>query len=255
MNAITRPNTWLRLRPANGRTHLRLFCFPYAGGSALVFHEWGRGLPDWVEVCPVHLPGRGARVLESSYTELPPLAEAAAAALLPHLDRPYALFGHSMGALIAFEVARQLRRAGAPRPAHLFVSACRAPQLNHGRSFTFDLPHDGLILALRRLNGTPQAVLESDEIMEFFAPLIRADLQLTQTYVCPPEPPLDCPISAFGGLQDPEETPERLAAWHEQTDAEFELLMFAGDHFFLHTQSSLLLESVGRCLARAAAAA
>jgi medium-chain acyl-[acyl-carrier-protein] hydrolase len=193
-------------------------------------------------------------VLENTYTELLPLAEAAADALRPHLGRPYALFGHSMGAMIAFEVARRLRRAGAPQPVHLFASACRAPQLNDFRSRTFDMPHGELIQALRRLNGTPQEILESDELMEFFVPLIRADLQLTQTYVCPPEPPLSCPISAFGGLQDPEETPERLAAWHEQTDADFELLMFEGDHFFLHTQSSLLLESIGLRLARAGAA-
>ncbi|HEX8150724.1 MAG TPA: alpha/beta fold hydrolase [Pyrinomonadaceae bacterium] len=254
MSASTRRNTWVRIQPANPSAQLRLFCFPYAGGSAASFHGWKRGLPEWVEVYPVHLPGRGARALESPYTELLPLAEAAAAALTPHLDRPYALFGHSMGALIAFEVARRMRRAGAPRPVHLFASACRAPQLNELRGHTYDMPHGELIRALRRLNGTPQTILDSEEMMEFFVPLIRADLQLVQTYVCPPGPPLSCPLSVFGGLQDSEETPERLAPWREQTDADFELLMFEGDHFFLHTQAPLLLESIGRRLARAVAA-
>jgi len=254
MSAGTPPNTWLRFQPSDGRASLRLFCFPYAGGSATAFHGWKRGLPEWVEVCPVHLPGRGPRASESPYTELLPLAEAAADALAPHLDKPYALFGHSMGATIAFEVARRLRRSGAAAPAHLFASACRAPQLNEFRARTFDMPHGELIRALRRLNGTPQAVLESDEMMQFFAPLIRADLQLIQTYVCRPEPPLGCPVTAFGGLQDPEETPERLAAWREQTAAAFEMVMYEGGHFFIHARSSLLLESIGRCLARAGVA-
>jgi medium-chain acyl-[acyl-carrier-protein] hydrolase len=197
----------------------------------------------------VQLPGRGTRTLERPFTELLPLAEASATALLSYMDKPYALFGHSIGAIIAFELARVLRRKGAPPPRHLFVSGCRAPQLTFTRHRTYDLSGADLIGELRRLNGTPSEVLESPEMMQFFLPLIRTDLQMIQTYTYSIDAPLSCPISAFGGMQDFDETPEMLAAWHEQTTSSFQSQMFNGDHFFLHSQHRALLQTIFRQLA------
>jgi len=205
-------------------------------------------LPTDVEVSPVHLPGRGRRSREKPFTELLPLAQASAAALSPHLERPYALFGHSVGAIIAFEVARELRRTGMPLPLCLFVSACRAPQLTFTRHRTHDLPSAELIGELRRLNGTPAQILDSSEMMQFFLPIIRADLQMIQTYSYVAEAPLGCPISAFGGSCDVEETPELISAWREQTSSSFQLQMFAGDHFFVHSEHQHLLRTIAQQL-------
>lgn len=249
---IASPRRYSSVRPQELRreSRIHLFCFPYAGSSALIFREWQHELPDNIKVSPVELPGRGMRILEKPFTELLPLVEDLATALLSHFDRPFALFGHSIGAIIAFELARVLRRQGAPSPCHLFVSGCRAPQLNSTRRRTYELSEADLIAELRRLNGTPNEVLESTEMMEVFLPLIRADLQMIQTYAYSPEIPLSCPISAFGGWQDLDESPEMLAAWSQQTTSGFRLQMFNGDHFFLHSQHRPLLQTIHRRLAR-----
>ena len=197
---------------------------------------------------PVHLPGRGRRVREKPFTELLALVEVLIAELSPYVDKPYALFGHSLGAIMAFEIARGLRREGLPLPLHLFVSGCRAPQLFPTSYRSYDLPSADLIGRLRKLNGTPSEILESPEIMEFFLPIIRADLQMIQTYNYSVEAPLSCPISAFGGWQDLEETPEMISAWCEQTTASYQRQMFAGDHFFLHSEHDHLLQAISQQL-------
>jgi medium-chain acyl-[acyl-carrier-protein] hydrolase len=243
MTACTFPDAWL-LQESESESRIRLFCFPYAGSSAQIFRGWQQELPKEIEVSPVHLPGRGKRVREKPLTELLALAEVLTAELSPHIDKPYALFGHSLGATIAFEVTRGLRRVGWPLPLHLFVSGCRAPQLADPSHRTYDLPAADLIGRLRNLNGTPSQILESPALMEFFLPIIRADLQMIQTYNYSVEAPLSCPISAFGGWQDLEEPPEMISAWREQTTASFQRQMFAGDHFFLHSEHDHLLQTM-----------
>ena len=243
MSTCACSNDWLFTR-SKIESQIRLFCFPYAGSSAEIFRDWQVELPIAIEVSPVHLPGRGRRAREKPFTELLRLAEVSATALLSHIDKPYALFGHSVGAIIAFELARVLRRKEAPLPLHLFVSGCRAPQLTFTRRRTHDLPSADLIAELCRLNGTPSQVLESSEMMQFFLPVIRADLQMVQTYNYVAETPLSCPISAFGGSQDFDETPEMLSAWREQTTSSFHLHMFNGSHFFLHSEYRHVLQTV-----------
>lgn len=243
----TSPDAWVS-RTFRGGARIRLFCFPYAGGSAQAFRGWQDKLPGEIEVSPVHLPGRGRRSREKPFSELLPLAEVLADALLSHLDKPYALFGHSTGAIIAFELTRVLRREGGPLPRYLFVSGCRAPQLTFTKHRTHDLPRAELIRELRRLNGTPDTILESPEMQEFFLPLIRSDLQMVQTYSYVAEPPLSCPISAFGGLQDLDEPPEMLSAWREQTTSSFHCQMFDGDHFFLRSKQDDLLQVISQQL-------
>jgi medium-chain acyl-[acyl-carrier-protein] hydrolase len=237
---------WLPSFRPNPRASLRLFCFPYAGGSNLIFREWPADLPAHVEVCAVQLAGRGGRLYEKPHTKMEPLVPDVAQALQPYLDKPFAFFGHSMGALISFELARWLRRQDKPEPLHLFVAGHGAPQIPATDPYTFDLPEAEFIEELRRLNGTPKEVLLHTELMQLRMPLLRADFELTQTYTYTAEPPLTCPISAFGGLADEEVKRELIEQWREQTRSSFSLSMFPGDHFFLNTARQQLLHTLSR---------
>lgn len=241
---------WLVFPRENRAARLRLFCFPYAGGTALTYRHWPGALPAGVEVCAVQLPGRGNRFHEPPYGDLRRLVEAAAPALAPFLDGPFAFFGHSMGALIAFELARHLRREFGLQPAHLFVSGRRAPQLDRDETVTYNLPEAGFIDSLRDLNGTPPEVLEHRELMQLMVPLLRADFAVCQTYSYTPEPPLGCPLTAFGGLSDREVSREQLGAWREQTSAAFAMRLLPGDHFFLNSAQATLLDLLSHELNR-----
>ena len=183
---------------------------------------------------------------EPSFTRLEPLIEALLPALLPHLDKPFAFFGHSMGASIGFELARRLRRESAPLPAHLFLSGRRAPQIPDTTQPHHALPEPEFLRKVRNLNGTPLEILDNPELMQLMIPILRADFAVCETYDYRPEPPLACPVSAFGGLQDQEVSSEDLAGWAEQTSAAFILRMLPGDHFFLHTARRQLLETICR---------
>lgn len=240
--------SWRSQNKPNSLSNLRLFCFPYAGGNVQIFSHWQDGLPPTVEVCPIQLPGRGSRLREPSYTRLLQLVSALAQDLLPHLHDPFAVFGHSLGAVVAFELARYVRREHGIQPEHLFVSGCRAPHIPPPERFRYDLPESELIEELRRLNGTPREVLDHPELMQLLVPMIQADLEMVRTYVYAAEAPLNCPITALGGLQDEWITPEHLEAWRTQTTAPFSVRMFPGDHFFIHTSQELLLQILSRAL-------
>jgi medium-chain acyl-[acyl-carrier-protein] hydrolase len=249
-NTIPRINSaqspWLAYYQPNPRATLRLFCFPYAGGSALVFNKWWDSLPPFVEVCPVQLPGRGNRLNVPPFTNIDALVKAAFAALLPYFDKPFAFFGHSMGASISFELARLLRREGRRLPLHLYLSGRRAPHILDRDPPLYDLPEADLLDKLRQLNGTPKEVLEHPELMQMMLPLLRADFSVAETYVCKPEPALDTPMTVFGGLADEDVEREDLEQWRQHTNAAFRLSMLAGDHFFLNTAQSILLQLLSR---------
>jgi medium-chain acyl-[acyl-carrier-protein] hydrolase len=240
--------TWFNCQKTGVPPAVRLFCFPYAGGGAGIYRGWGGILPRQVEVCAAQLPGRGTRMSEPAVTDLGALVGALADALENKLDRPIALFGHSMGALICFELARHLRERGGPQPVCLFVSGRRAPQLPSTQRVIHDLPEPEFIEELRRLQGTPPEVLEHPELMQLLSPLLRADFSLSETYAHAPGPPLDCPISAFGGLQDEEVGREELEGWKEQTTGRFKLRMMPGNHFFLNDGQQPLLRSIAEDL-------
>jgi medium-chain acyl-[acyl-carrier-protein] hydrolase len=171
--------------------------------------------------------------MERPFAQLSPLVEALAQALAPLLDKPFAFFGHSLGALISFELARQFRRQYGVHPVRLFVSAGRAPHIPHRGPPIHTLAEKEFLAELRRLNGTPSEILDHEELMEIMLPLLRADFALYENYVYSTEPPLNCPISAFGGIQDHRVNESDLEAWRAQTTASFSLRMFPGDHFFL----------------------
>jgi len=243
-------DSWITCRKPNPQARLRLFCFPYAGGGVSIFRAWPDGLPADVEVCPVQFPGRGTRLMEPPFTRLPSLIQALAEALCPFLDKPFAFFGHSLGALVSFELARQLRRSYAVNPVRLFISADRAPQIPHREPPIHSLPEREFLVELRRLKGTPREVFEDEELMQVMLPVLRADFAAYETYGYTIETPLDCPISAFGGLQDQRVRRDDLEAWRDQTSVSFSLRMFPGDHFFLNTTQAPLLGALSQELRR-----
>lgn len=243
---------WLAARTLNPHARLRLFCFPYAGGNALIYRKWPEAFPasSGVEVLPLQLPGRGNRLNEPAFARCEPLVETLAAALSPHFDRPFAFFGHSMGAMIAFELARLLQLRGHPGPQHLFASGSPAPHLRSDESPTYNLPDAEFIEELRRLKGTPTQVLENPELMQLMMPLLRADFALTQTYVYREGPKLNCPFTVFGGREDEEVRGEKISAWCELTSGGCSLKVLDGGHFFIHTAEEQLLQALKQELLR-----
>ena len=223
---------------------LRLFCFPSAGGGPSMFREWAGELPGAIQVCAIQLPGREARWMEPPLTRLATVVEVLVESLRPHLVGPFAFFGHSMGALVAFEVARQLRRQNQPGLRHLFVSGARAPQRPDPFPRIHHLPEAVFVEELRRLEGTPTEVLENAELMRLVVPTLRADLAICETYTHSTEPPLDCPISAYGGAHDRRVSFEDIVAWRVQTRNSFRVRMFPGNHFFLFRARRLLLRTL-----------
>jgi len=236
---------WLINSKPNRRASVRLFCFPYAGGGDSIFHSWQQSLPDTIEVCPVQLPGRNSRLTEPPCKEMSQLIRLAGQALAPYLDMPFALFGHSMGALISFEIARYTRREYNAQPVHLFASGHRSPQT---RNDPIDLKLSDSILPemLLRHDGTPREALEDPEFVELVLPILRADLALCKSYIYSPEAPFDFPITAFGGLDDHAVPRQRIEGWREHTTGLFTLRMLPGDHFFLNTSRLPLLEAISK---------
>ena len=235
---------WVTRPRPNPRASLRLLCLPYAGGSATIFRTWPASLPASVEVCPVELPGRGARMKEPLVTRLVPIAVALAHHVAATLDRPFALFGHSMGAVLAFEIARALQAVYGFEPAHLFVSGRSAPHVPDPDPPIHELPRAQFIEKLRGLDGTPAGVLEHEQLMELMLPILRADFAVSETYTYTAGRPLTCAVTAFGGLADREVSAAHLEAWREHTSGPFAARMFPGGHFFIHSAQSGLLQAL-----------
>lgn len=228
---------------------LRLFCFPYAGGSAHIFDAWPGLLPSSLEVVAVQLPGRGKRFAERPYVRLASLVTDLQWAIAPLLDRPFAIFGHSMGALLAFELTRCIRRKGWKLPVQLFVSGARAPHNQPPERQLHTLSKREFVAELRQLNGTPPEILEAQELIELLLPTLYADFELLETYTYAAEAALPVPITALGGLDDPTMSPHDLSAWRAHTSEGFCAIMFPGDHFFIKGCERQLLRLLGQCLA------
>jgi medium-chain acyl-[acyl-carrier-protein] hydrolase len=184
---------------------------------------------------------------EAPFTRLEPLV-AELAERLPFAELPFAFFGHSMGALVAFELARELVRRGGPVPLHLFASGRRAPRVPEREEPIHDLPEPRFTARLRELNGTPEEVLAHPELMDLLVPLLRADFTLHETYVYAPGEPLAIGVTALGGMADPEVSRADLEPWRDETRGLFRLRMFPGDHFFLLSTRPLVTEAVARDL-------
>jgi medium-chain acyl-[acyl-carrier-protein] hydrolase len=233
---------WLDFPTLRSNSSMRLFCFPYAGGSGAIFRGWQKAFSASVDVCPIQLPGRGSRIREPMMKRVDSVVTALKEELKPYLDRPFAFFGYSMGATIAFELTRSLRNELCPQPVQLFVAARRSPDWPASEERDYDLPAAELIARLRDLNGTPKEILDNPEAMELMLPLVRADFEIIQTYEYKPQPPLQVPIDAFAGSEDVDTPPERMEGWKGHTTSEFSLTVIPGDHFFFHHAQKELLE-------------
>ncbi len=209
-----------------------------------MFRSWAgsESIPD-IEVCAVQLPGREARITESPVGDIRQLVKTLREELEPYLERPFAFFGHSIGALVSFELARELRRSAGVQPRHLFASGCPAPHLP-GSERIFDLPDDEFLERLHGFNGTPPEVLNHPELMQLMLPALRADLSLRDRYLYGEEPPLTCPITAFGGMSDHLVDSLMSRAWRRHTNQRFQLWLFQGDHFFLRSAQETMLETL-----------
>jgi medium-chain acyl-[acyl-carrier-protein] hydrolase len=240
---------WIDDRDTHG--DVRLFCFAHAGGGSGFFRPWRKPLAPEIAVTPVVLPGREARWRELAYVRMEMLIDPLCDVMLPYLDKPFALFGHSMGAAIAYEVARRLadRRFGSP--LCLFVSARRAPHLPRRQPPIYKLPTDEFLAQIELLNGTSSNLLRESALLQALLPALRADFELNDMYSPSSGPPLLVPISAFVGVGDPLASTDEMARWCELTTGEFSLRSFDGAHFYLAGAPPKVLAAIRQDIRRA----
>ncbi len=237
-------NPWFITAKPVSNPSLRLFCFCHAGGSATVFHQWHQRLPSDIEVCAIQYPGRGHRISEALIDDYDQMVESITEGIQSKLNQPFAFFGHSMGAMLSFGVARRLRDQGLPLPCHLLLSASRAPQFELGREPLHNLAKPEFIERLKQLNGTPAEVLEHAELMEMMEPILRADFKIVETRVYQETQPLEMPFAVFGGKEDSRVNTDYLQGWQQHTNAGFWLQLFSGDHFYYLQQPNPLLKQI-----------
>ncbi|MFH8804241.1 alpha/beta fold hydrolase [Streptomyces sp. NPDC017936] len=235
-------------RDAGPASVLNLYCLPYAGSSARIYAPWQDELPSRVTLVPLELPGRGTRWSEPAKSDLSELLDDLAGHVQQARQTPYAIFGHSFGGVLAFELARHLRTLGFPAPRRLLVSGCPAPHLAVPDEPSHDLPAEEFVRRLRQLRGTPEELLENDELMELYIPVIRADYIILDHYKAPRAEPLNCAITSFYGRDDEDVDRDAAEAWNSYSDDGFSVEEIAGDHFFLRDSQSELLAGVTRYL-------
>lgn len=243
-------SSWLIRPSAGANPQARLFCFSYAGGGASAFRQWPAELPTGLELCAVQLPGRENRLRETPLRCVPSVVEAVLEALTSLLDIPFALLGHSMGSIIAAEVARELATRGGPIPGHLFVSARRPAHMPAAETPLHGLPDDEFIAEVnRRYGGIPRALLAERELLDLFLPTLRADLTALETFSPRQRSPLAVPITAFGGSDDDMTPRAHLEAWSSETTAAFRVRVFSGGHFYLEPRRAEVVADVATTLA------
>jgi medium-chain acyl-[acyl-carrier-protein] hydrolase len=244
MNATAGADRWITTFRPNSLARLRLFCLPAAGGNASAFQEWSNLLPGEIDVCAVQLPGRQQRAAEQPYTRMGLAVQALEQAIRPYLDLPFAIFGTCTGSLVGFELAQRLRRTLDIQPSYFFASCCRAPHLPDRDLPIHALPGDKLWAEIERLGGTPAIVTEHPEMQAVLSPVLRADFELAETYLYRNSPPLDCPLTVFGGMHDPIVSPVELAGWRDHTTGAFETLMLDGGHYLIDSARDQLVRAI-----------
>jgi surfactin synthase thioesterase subunit len=241
---------WLLRHVPRPQASMRMFCFPYAGVGASVYRLWSAGLPEQVEVIALQLPGRESRLREPPLSSISQIVAAIVPEILPLLDRPYVFFGHSMGALLATELVRELTGRGIPPPEQLIVSGRRLPQVPDSEPAMASLPDEEFVAEInRRFGGIPAQVRHDRELMELLLPALRADIAALESHRPGEATQLECPIAVFGGAEDPRVPREQLEAWRTATRAGFHLRMFPGDHFYLNPHRVQVLAQVSSILA------
>jgi surfactin synthase thioesterase subunit len=222
---------WFKRFRRDGRGDVRLFCFHHAGGTASVFRTWPQQMPRTIEPVAVQLPGRADRFRTPPMESMASLVDVLVEVLEPLLDQPFAFFGLSMGAKVAWALGHRLRDQGLPAPTVLFVASAAAPAWSEGRA-SWNTPDDDLIAYLRTMGETPPEIFSEPQLLAALLPTLRADLTLVDTFRMVPATPLTVPIRAFAGIDDPEGTPERMCGWATETSGRFELDVVSGGHLF-----------------------
>ena len=226
-------STWLQRLSPRPDAATRLFCFHHAGGSAAAFRLWPRKLTEF-DVSAVQLPGRANRFIEPAMTDLRSVIDALVPEILPLLDRPFLLFGHSMGSAVASALASRLRALGAPLPQCLFVSGRQPPHLPFPEWSMRGLSDDAVIRSINKsFGGFPPEVLSHPELVEMMLPTLRADFALLENYRPASEPPLPVPIIALGGSADPCADAAHLEPWQDYSTLPLRMRHVPGDHFYL----------------------
>ncbi|MEJ7808446.1 MAG: alpha/beta fold hydrolase [Telluria sp.] len=238
---------WLIGSPLASRK-LRLYCFSYAGGSAHAYSSWQAALGPDIEVCAIQLPGRGMRMAEQPYTSMQELVVALAQVLTKQDRTPFAFFGHSMGALLALELARFCARHSLDMPLCLIASGAAAPQFDRPPRNLHTLSDDALIDALRDYDGSPPEVLEHRELMALLLPMIRADFQLIESHVYRAGRPLELPLTVFVGDGDGQITQESAPHWQKETHGPCQVRQFQGGHFFINSDRAAVLSCLNATL-------
>lgn len=239
---------WFMPFKCSKNSYIRLFCFHYGGGSASAYKEWARDLVEQVDLIAVQLPGRESRFGEPLLDNVSHVVNELYKSFDSYLERPFIFFGHSIGALIAFEFVRLLRKNGVPQPKHLIVSGTKAPQVPLKRAPIHNLPDSTLTKKIREYNGIPNDILENPELMSIFLPIIRADFSISETYQYNIEEALTCPITALGGLSDDTFNSADLIKWEEQTTSLFEYDLLPGNHFFIRSSYQEVIDRVNKIL-------
>lgn len=233
----------------------RLIAFPYAGAGAVAYYPWASELPRDIELISLQYPGRGRLMDQKLCTNIHELVAEAYETVVTFSHEPFFFFGHSMGALVAFEVVRSLRRYGKTLPAALIVSGREPPQSPPSpKNHVHDLPDDLFLAGLMRYGGIPTEILQSPDMMAFLLPLIRADMTALETWQYKPEKPLSIPIVALGGSEDKTVEMERIQYWRNHTTSFFESIIMSGDHFYFQNQLSTVIDAIDKVIRRSLAA-
>ena len=240
-------NSWFIFPNPTPTPSVRLFCFHYAGGNALFFYPWVKLLDPSVELVLIQLPGHGTQFTEPLLTDMKSIICYLKEAILPYCDRPYFFFGHSLGALIAFELAHTLQKSNKLIPQCLFASGKRPPHIAND-PLTYNLPDEQFIEEIKKYNGLPSEILEDSEIMSLWLPILRADFKILETYSLENIFPLACDLIALGGTRDPMVTPSDIQAWKIYTAGKFQDYLLPGDHFFIKPQQQEVMKIISHAI-------
>jgi len=250
MSYINSKSKWIFQPNPRPDAKVRLFCFPYAGSSAIVTYKYlVDSLPEFVEVCPVEFPGRGTRMGEKLIDNIEEILLNISKSFEDWLDKPFMFFGHSMGALISYELVFKIYGKYNKLPLKLYVSAHKAPFLERGGPIMHKLDKENFIRELKKMNGIAKELFEHSELMELMLPIIRNDYAVCENYSHKNKEKINIPITAFGGLYDKDVKEEHIKQWSEVTNSEFSHFLLEGDHFFITKEKEKFLNLFSKLLA------
>lgn len=245
---MKKTSRWFVEVEPNTAAAVRLFCFPYAGGSSAAYYNWANILPSKIEVLAIELPGHGTRFDETPMVDLLPILSSLTADISNYVDKPFVFFGHSIGTIISFELCRNLIKENLPLPYLFIASGGRAPHLPPREKQIHALPDKEFILELKKYNEIPKTVPQNYNLITPFLPMLRADFAISENFHFIEGEPLPIPITALGGTNDSLVTEEDIIAWKLHTQKNFNYKLFPGEHFFIKTSQTQVLETVAKTI-------